>query len=173
MQNIRWGMRGSAVVISGLLAGCSPSQAGGRDTTAVTVGAYNHVAGQRINWFSVNGYWVPGLGGGYCCVTLPDQWQSGMTAHIEWEVDPNPNENIPRLKKGVGFEPKALAEHEAKYKHYSADVPIPQYNHLGEFSVHILPCQKVNIYTGVEGPNSPAYPIKEPMNMQEPAICPK
>lgn len=173
MDRIKWVVRGIALCVSVLLSGCSPSQAKEGDTTSITVGAYNHVAGQRINWFSVNGYRVPGLGGGYCCVSLPDQWQPGMSAHIEWEVDPNPHEKIKRVTEGYGFEPKALAQHEAKYRRYSTDVAIPKYSHLGEFSVHILPCQKVKIYTGVEGENSPSYPVKEPINMKEPATCPK
>ncbi|MGV3345827.1 DUF3304 domain-containing protein [Enterobacteriaceae bacterium LUAb1] len=172
MQNIRWGIRGSAVVISGLLAGCSPSQAGERDTTAVSVGGYNHVAGQYVNWFSVNGYRAT-LTGNSCCVELPDQWRPGLTAHIEWEVDPHPDEVIPRRKEGFGYDQEAYAKHKAKYRHYSADVTIPQYTHLGEFSAHFLPCQRVSVYSGTEGLNSPFYPVKEPFDLQEPAICPK
>ncbi|MGV3345828.1 DUF3304 domain-containing protein [Enterobacteriaceae bacterium LUAb1] len=170
MQKIRWGIRGSAVVISGLLAGCSPSQAG--ESSAGNIGGYNHVAGQNVNWFSVNGYYAT-LNGNVCCVMIPNQWRPGLTAHIEWEVDPNANENIPRLKKGVGFEPKALAEHEAKYQRFSADVPIPEYKESAGINVHFLPCHQVKIYAGVAGYGSGVYPIKEPMNMQEPAICPK
>lgn len=171
MNRIKWVVRGIALIVSVLLAGCSPSHARGSDTTSITVGAYNHVAGQRINWFSVNGYRVPGLGGGYCCVVLPDQWQPGMTAYVEWEVDPNPQARLPPL--GTEAYNKAYIQHKANYRHYSADAAIPQYNHLGEFSVHILPCQKVKVYTGIEGPNSPSYPIKEPMNMKESATCQK
>ncbi|HBS5677115.1 DUF3304 domain-containing protein [Klebsiella sp. 141240] len=171
MSRIKWIIRGIALFVSVLLSGCSPLQADESDTTAITVGAYNHVAGQRINWFAVNGYRVPGLGGGYCCVTLPDQWRPEMVARIEWEVDPNSYARLPPL--GTDAYNKAYIQHKANYLHYSVDVEIPQYNHLGEFSVHILPCQKVEIYTGVEGPNSPSYPIKEPMNMQEPATCQK
>ncbi|HDS7116194.1 TPA: DUF3304 domain-containing protein [Klebsiella aerogenes] len=173
MNRIKWIIRGIALFVSVLLSGCSPLQACESDTTAITVGAYNHVAGQRINWFAVNGYRVPGLGGGYCCVTLPDQWRPGMVARIEWEVDLFPSENIKKKDKGFGYDSSAYAMHKAKYQLYSAEIPIPQYNHLGEFSVHILPCQKVEVYTGVEGLNSPSYPIKEPMNMQEPATCQK
>ncbi|MGV3345833.1 DUF3304 domain-containing protein [Enterobacteriaceae bacterium LUAb1] len=170
MQNIRWGIRGSAVVISGLLAGCSPSQAG--ESSAGNIRGYNHVAGQNVNWFSVNGYHAT-LSGNVCCVMIPNQWRPGLTAHIEWEVDPFPNEVIKKKNKGFGYDPAAYVKHKAKYQHFSADVPVPEYKESAGMNVHFLPCHQVKIYAGVAGYGSGGYPIKEPMNMQEPAICPK
>lgn len=154
------------------LTGCTQSNASENDTTAVSIGGYNHVTGQNVNWFSVNGYRTT-LTGNSCCVMIPDRWRPGLTAHIEWEVDPFPNEDIKKKTKGFGYDPGAYAKHKAKYQHYSADVSIPKYDHLGGFSVHFLPCQQVKVYTGTEGPNSPAYPIKEPFDMKESATCQK
>ncbi|MGV3345829.1 DUF3304 domain-containing protein [Enterobacteriaceae bacterium LUAb1] len=168
MQNIRWGIRGSAVVISGLLAGCSPSQAG--ESSAGNIRGYNHVAGQNVNWFSVNGYHAT-LSGNVCCVMIPNQWRPGLTAHIEWEVDPNPHPRLPPL--GTEAYNKAYIQHKAKYQRFSADVLVPEYKESVGINVHFLPCHQVKIYAGEAGYGAGGYPIKEPMNMQEPAICPK
>lgn len=158
----------SCVVI---LAGCDQSNA--NEYSGGNSGAINHVAGQSINWFSVDGYRVPGTGGGYCCVMIPDKWRPGLVVHIEWEIDPNPHEKIPRLKEGVGFEPKALAQHETKYQRFSADVAIPEYDESAGITVHFLPCQKVKVYAGIASYGSDTYPIKEPTDMEEPATCTK
>ncbi|MGG8278354.1 DUF3304 domain-containing protein, partial [Klebsiella sp. 141198] len=120
----------------------------------------------------VNGYHAT-LNGNVCCVMIPDQWRPGMTAHIEWEVDPNPAENIKKKTKGFGYDPAAYAKHKAKYLRYSADVPIPQYKESAGINVHFLPCHQVKIYAGIAGYGADVYPIKEPMNMKEPATCQK
>jgi hypothetical protein len=154
-----------------ILAGCDQSNAG--ESSAGNLGAINHVAGQDINWFSVNGSRVPGTGGGYCCIMLPNKWRPGLIAHVEWEVDPNPHEKIPMRKEGFGYDQKAYAQHKAKYRHYSADVPIPEYDGACGLTVHLLTCHQVKVTTSCLAPELPDYPIKEPINMQEPASCPK
>ncbi|MGR7071482.1 DUF3304 domain-containing protein [Klebsiella aerogenes] len=170
MNRIKWIIRGIALFVSVLLSGCSHSQAG--ESSAGNIGGYNHVAGQNVNWFSVNGYHAT-LNGNVCCVMIPDRWRPGMTAHIEWEVDPNPAENIKKKTKGFGYDPAAYAKHKAKYLRYSADVPIPQYKESAGINVHFLPCHQVKIYAGIAGYGADVYSIKEPMNMQEPATCQK
>ncbi|WP_052127538.1 DUF3304 domain-containing protein [Enterobacter cancerogenus] len=171
MSNIIRLLRNVVLSCVVILAGCDQSDA--YESSGGNVGAINHVAGQSINWFSVNGYRVPGTGGGYCCVMIPDKWRPGLMAHIEWEIDPNPHEKIPRLTKGVGFEPKALAEHEAKYRRYSADVSVPEYDESAGITVHFLPCRQVKVYAGIASYGADTYPIKEPTDMQEPATCEK
>ncbi len=156
-----------------MVSGCSRA-GNGDDYTAGDLRAKNHVAGQSINWFSVNGYGASGLGGGVCCVMLPMKWTPGLKAHIEWEVDPNPNEYIPFKKQGSGYEEDAYARHAANYQKHSTVVDIPEY---GEkrcgITVHFLPCNQVKVTTVCEGYGTPDYPIKEPMNMKEPAQCPQ
>jgi len=53
-------------------------------------------------------------------------------------------------------------------------VDIPQY---GEercgITVHFLPCNQVKVTTICDGYGTPNYPIKEPLEMKEPAQCPK
>jgi len=155
-----------------LMAGCS--QARNNDYTAGDLRAKNHVDGQTINWFKVNGYRASGLGGGYCCIMLPVKWTPGLKAHIEWEVDPNPNEYIPFKTKGSGYEEGAYARHAENYQKNSTVVDIPQYGkERCGISVHFLPCNQVKVTTVCEGYGTPNYPIKEPINLKEPAQCPK
>ncbi|QDI07310.1 hypothetical protein electrica_01102 [Klebsiella electrica] len=153
-----------------LLTGCEQSNA--ETSSAGNIRGYNHVAGQNVNWFSVNGY-SSTLNGNSCCVMIPDKWRPGLIAHIEWEVDPNADEKIPRRKEGFGFDQKAYALHKAKYRQYSADVSIPKYDQSAGISVHFLPCHQVKVYAGEASYGAEIYPIKEPMNMKEPATCPK
>ncbi|WFL68513.1 DUF3304 domain-containing protein [Pantoea sp. X85] len=154
-----------------ILAGCD--QSGANEYSGGNLGAINHVAGQSINWFSVDGYRVPGTGGGYCCVMIPDKWRPGLVVHIEWEIDPNPHEKIPMRKEGAGYDQNAYALHKAKYRQYSADVPIPEYDESAGITVHFLPCQQVKVYAGIASYGADTYPIKEPTDMKEPATCPK
>ncbi|MEG1465206.1 MAG: DUF3304 domain-containing protein [Hafnia sp.] len=153
------------------VSGCS--HASDDDYTAGDLRAVNHVDGIGINGFSVNGYHVPGLGGGYCCIQLPNKWTPGLKAHIEWEVDPNPLEKIPMKKKGFGYEEEAYAQHKAKYQQHSTIVDIPQYGkERCGLTVHFLPCDQVKVTTVCSGYGTPNYPIKEPLKMKEPASCP-
>ncbi len=84
-----------------------------------------------------------------------------------------PHRKNTTIDKGVGFEPKALAEHEAKYRRYSADVSVPEYDESAGITVHFLPCRQVKVYAGIASYGADTYPIKEPTDMQEPATCEK
>jgi hypothetical protein len=154
-----------------MMSGCS--RAGNSDYTAGDLRAKNHVAGQRINWFSVNGHHASGLGGGVCCVMLPLKWTPGLKARVEWEVDPD---NAP---PPPGFEHweeylKWEKEVKASYQKHSAIVDIPEYGkERCGITVHFLPCNQVKVTTVCQGYGTPGYPVNEPMNMKEPAQCPK
>ncbi|KMV67870.1 hypothetical protein AI28_05125 [bacteria symbiont BFo1 of Frankliniella occidentalis] len=95
-------------------------------------------------------------------------------AHVEWEVDPNPNEYIPFKKKGSGYEEEAYARHKANFQKHSMVVDIPQYGkERCGITVHFLPCNQVKVTAICDGYGTPNYPIKEPLEMKEPAQCPK
>ena len=154
-----------------MVSGCS--RAGNDDYTAGDLRAKNHVAGQNINWFKVNGYRAPGLGGGYCCVMLPLKWTPDLKAHIEWEVDPDIASPFPGYQDREKY---LLWEKEVKasYQKHSATVDIPEYgNSRCGITVHFLPCNQVKVTTVCDGYGTPDYPVKEPMNMKEPAQCPR
>jgi len=154
-----------------LVSGCS--RAGNNEYTAGDLRAKNHVAGQTINWFKVNGYRAPGLGGGYCCVMLPEKWTPGLKAHVEWEVDPKTASKFPGYEDRDKFN-KWKDELESSFQKHSAVVDIPRYGHERcGITVHFLPCNQVKVTTICDGYGTPNYPIKEPLEMKEPAQCPK
>ena len=157
------------IVFCFFLQGCS--HAGNDDFTAGDLRAMDHVTGRDINWFSVNGFSAPGLGGGYCCIMLPMKWFPGMQAKIEWEVDPKTAPRFPGYKdwdKYLVWKKKARES----YVRHSAVFDVPQYgkSRCG-MSVHFLPCNQVKVTTTCVGYGTPNYPIKEPMNMPEPKGC--
>ncbi|ENY2729044.1 DUF3304 domain-containing protein [Salmonella enterica] len=165
-------MTGFLLLIVLGISGCSLAR-NGNGYTSGDLRAINHVKDISINGFSVNGYHVPGLGGGYCCIMLPEKWTPGLKAKIEWEVDPNPDEIIPMKKKGFGYDEEAYARHAAKYRQHSLVIDIPQYGtERCGLTVHFLPCNQVKVTTACVGYGTPNYPIKEPRNMKEPISCP-
>ncbi|WP_435634720.1 DUF3304 domain-containing protein [Pseudomonas solani] len=154
-----------------VLAGCTSAS---NEMAAGNIAAVNHVDGTAINWFSVNGYRVSGGGGRQCCVVLPIKWRPGLVVNIEWEVDPSANAKIKRKTKGYGFDDAAWAEHESKFKVNRTSVEIPEWPGTDScgLKVHFLPCNQVKVTTSCWGYGSPDNPIKEPLYMKEPAVCP-
>lgn len=163
------------VIICGLqafLAGCSP---GAPKYLAGNLDAVNHTS-SAINHFSVNGYGGGnvspfGYGGGSCCVMLPSEWQPGLMMTVNWEADPDPYAASPAL--GTDAFRAFMLTHEAKYGHYSATVELPPYEEqVCALEVHFLPCNTIKLSTSCKGYRTPGNPIKEPLVMQEPAVCP-
>ncbi|MCQ8226904.1 DUF3304 domain-containing protein [Pantoea trifolii] len=154
-----------------MMAGCS--QANSDDGyTAGELRAVNHVEGQGINGFSVNGYHVPGLGGGYCCIMLPEKWTPDFKVRVDWEVDPHTAPSPPSYKDWDNY---LVWEKQLKssFKQHNAIVNIPQYGkERCGLTVHFLPCNKVKVTTACSGYGTSGYPIKETINMKEPATCP-
>ncbi len=163
-------VQGGILLLTLAASGCT--QAGDDGFNAGNLSGINHVAGQTVNSFSVNGYGAT-LTGNTCCVMIPEKWYPGLKAHVEWEVDPKPREHIPMKKKGFGYDDAAYAKHAANYQHYSADVDIIQYDRSCGLTVHFLTCQKVKITAACSGYGTANYPVKEPLDMKEPAACPK
>ena len=164
---MRWLILAVAILFT---SGCS--HAGGGGYTAGDLRAKNHVSGQTINWFKVNGYGASGLGGGVCCVMLPMKWTPGLKARIEWEVDPKTASKFPGYSDRIKFN-KWKNELESSFQIHTTVVDIPQYGkERCGISVHFLPCNQVKVTTVCQGYGTPGYPIKEPLNMKEPAHCP-
>ena len=147
------------------------------ESSAANVTGVNHTSA-NINTFTVNGAGGPNIGPYHdgsgkqqCCVMLPDKWYPGMQASIEWETDPNPYEKLPPL--GTDTFREVYTKHAANYQQHSAVVDIPQYDHACTLVVHFLTCNQVKVATACSVYGQPNYPIKEPLHMKEPAICPK
>ncbi|MCY1302478.1 hypothetical protein D9M70_521340 [compost metagenome] len=155
------------------LAGCSlgePEYLGGN------LNGVNHTSA-AINYFTVNGYGGPnisphGYGGGMCCAMLPREWRPGLLMKVEWETDPNPYAKSPPL--GTDEFRAFMVKHKVNYRQHTAIVPLPPYEQgLCALEVHFLPCHQVKVTTSCWRYPSPNSPIKEPLEMQEPAVCPK
>ncbi|WP_428944726.1 DUF3304 domain-containing protein [Pantoea sp. FN060301] len=152
-----------------MMSGCS--RAGNNDYTAGDIRGFNHTQ-QGINYFTVNGYGGR-LTGNSCCILLPLKWTPGLKARIEWEVDPKTASKFPGYKDWEKYL-KWEKEVKASYRKHSAVVDIPEYgkSRCG-ITVHFLPCNQVKVTTVCQGYGTPGYPVKEPLNMKEPAQCPQ
>ncbi|WP_345827848.1 DUF3304 domain-containing protein [Pantoea sp. BRR-3P] len=168
---------------------------------AGTIEAVNHTK-WAINHFSVNGQsGLDAIGpfqggGGGCCYQSPSAWKPGLTVHVEWETGiafASDAPEIPRPKPPVNHgQPKKIWEQEARTynndlaawfqkikllnKTHSTVVQLPPYTSSEKtcgITVHFFPCDQVKVTTSCAGYGSPAYPINEPVNMKEPAVCPK
>ncbi|WP_449104517.1 DUF3304 domain-containing protein [Pseudomonas mohnii] len=160
-----------------LLAGCSP---GTPKFLAGNLNGVNHTSA-AINYFSVNGYGGRnispfGYGGGACCVMLPSQWSPGLKMKVEWETDPTPE--LAGSFPGFHDKEKYTAWEKmvkANFRKHTAIVELPPYETEGlcSLEVHFLPCNQVKVSTSCWRYPSPNSPIKEPLEMKEPAVCPK
>ncbi|MFF7710471.1 DUF3304 domain-containing protein [Pseudomonas sp. NPDC007930] len=138
----------------------------------------NHTA-VGINWFSYSGQRGAGVrpfgeSGYSCCAAVLAKWRPGLKATIEWEVDPNPDADIPMRKEGFGFEKGAWEAHAKNFEMYRVVLDVPEYgdSFCGP-TVHFLTCRRVKITHSCAAYWSPRHPIKEPLEMEEPAVCPE
>ena len=156
-----------------MLISCSTAE---NEMAGGNLQAVNHTL-SAINWMSVNGYRADGGGGRSCCIIMPIKWRPGLKANIEWEVDPDPYAYAYSHWPPLGTEGyrTAQAKHKANYQHYSAVVDIPEWQGTERcgLSVHFLVCNQIKVTTSCWTSTSPNYPIKEPIEMKEPAVCPK
>lgn len=156
-------------LLSVALVGCSSDD---NEMAGGNIQAVNHTL-SAINWLSVNGYRADGGGGRSCCIVMPIKWRPGLKAHIEWEVDPDPFASSPPL--GTDEFRAFMVKHKANYQHRSATVDIPEWPGTKRcgLTVHFLVCSQIKLTSSCWASNSPNYPIKDPMGIKEPAICPE
>jgi len=184
-----------------LLTGVVLLLTGSPTAFAGTIEAINHTK-WAINHFSVNGQsGLDAIGpfqggGGGCCYNAPSVWKPGMNVAVDWETGvafSNDVPDIPKPKKPinsgqnqkewkqewVNYDQKRQAwsqKIKAMNKQHSLTVPLPAYSSTDKtcgITVHFLPCDQVKVTTSCADYGSPAYPIKEPIEMKEPAVCPK
>ncbi|QIX97567.1 DUF3304 domain-containing protein [Cedecea sp. FDAARGOS_727] len=163
-----------------LLGGCSQphaeTQSGGGGGT---LEAINHTK-WAINNFSVNGQSGIDIigpfdgGGGGCCYGVPAVWKPGMTVRVDWETGRADTDGFP----GFGDDAKYLAwekKMKADNRQHSKTVPVPDYTGQKTcgITVHFLPCDEVKVTTSCFTYGSPSYPIKLPLEMKEPKVCPR
>ncbi|KOY60116.1 hypothetical protein AM629_21195 [Photorhabdus heterorhabditis] len=167
--------RAKWAVLCLLLTACSqfPAQAG-------VIIAINHTK-WAINRFSVDDN--PGIdsigpyqgGGGGCCYRAPEKWKPGMTVKVDWETGVAFSDDFPGYEndeKYLEWDRKINAQK----RQHSQVVPVPYYQNGGDtcgITVHFLPCDQIKVTTSCDAYGSPNYPIKEPLEMKEPTVCPK
>ncbi|MDF3935107.1 DUF3304 domain-containing protein [Pseudomonas citronellolis] len=170
-----------ALAIYSLLAsGCAslpaPAQARG---TSGTIEAINHTH-WAINWFSVDGRNAVDIigpyqgGGGACCFAVPAQWRPGMTVRVDWETGVGGTKGFP----GYADWPKYVEwskKVNSQTRQHSQLVPIPDYSGQDAcgITVHFLPCDQLQVTTSCLTFDNPRYPIRLPLQLPEPASCPK
>ncbi|GKQ28855.1 DUF3304 domain-containing protein [Pseudomonas syringae pv. theae] len=161
--------QGFFILLGSALSGCSSAS---NEMAGGNLQAVNHTV-HGINWMSVNGYRADGGGGASCCIIMPTTWRPGLKAQIEWEVDPEPFGPTPPL--GTDEFRAFMVKHKANYQRHSTTVDIPEWpgTESCDLKVHFLTCNRVKVTTACAMPGQPNYPIKEPMQMKEPAVCPK
>ena len=152
-----------------MLYGCSSAD---NEMAGGNLQAVNHTL-HAINWMSVNGYRAHAGGGSSCCIIMPIKWRPGMKANVEWEVDPDPSAKMPSVTSDEFIE--VYARHAANYQRHSATVDIPEWpgTESCDLKVHFLTCNQVRVTTACAVYGQPNYPIKQPLEMKEPAVCPK
>ncbi|WP_024561789.1 DUF3304 domain-containing protein, partial [Franconibacter pulveris] len=106
--------------------------------------------------------------------SVPARWTPGMTVRIDWETGVGDMDGFP------GYEDRAkylawAKKMKAQNRQHSKTVPVPDYNgqDVCGITVHFLPCDDVKVTTSCYTYGSPSYPIKEPIRMKEPRVCPK
>ncbi|MGT8857024.1 DUF3304 domain-containing protein [Enterobacter sp. 186315] len=164
-----------------LLTGCSQpdAKAQPRSGGGGTIEAINHTK-WAINHFSVDGQSGIDIigpyqgGGGGCCYGVPSQWRPDMKVRVDWETGVGGSEGFP----GFGDDAKYLAwekKMKALNRQHSKVVPLPDYTGQKTcgITVHFMPCDEVKVTTSCSDYGYPDYPIKEPIKMPEPKVCPK
>ncbi|MDU4364026.1 MAG: DUF3304 domain-containing protein [Klebsiella oxytoca] len=160
-----------------------------------TIEAVNHTH-WAINHFSVDGQ--SGLdiigpwqgGGGGCCYGVPTKWKPGMRVKVEWETGVAFADDVPEIPEPKRPDTKASYQvwqaysdkKEEWYKKIKAlnkvhtkIVPVPDYSGQKTcgIKIHFLPCDQIKVTTSCYDYGNPNYPIKDPIKMEEPQICPQ
>ncbi len=97
-----------------------------------------------------------------------------MAVRVDWESGEASTEGFPGFadyEKYKAWEKKMSSQN----RQHSKNVPLPDYNgqDVCGITVHFLPCDDVKVTTSCWSPRNANYPIKEPVRMKEPAVCPK
>ncbi|SNY59046.1 DUF3304 domain-containing protein [Enterobacter sp. CC120223-11] len=189
--------------LSLILSGCDrpeqikmPVSGGG----AGPIEAINHTS-WAINHFSVDGqnavdiigpYQGGGGGGSY---GAPAVWTPDLKVKVEWETGVAFASDVPEIPEPDEPDTKNMDEN-ARYhawqeysdqkeewysrikafsKRHSRLVSVPDYTGQKTcgITVHFLPCDQIKVTTSCADYGSPDYPIKDPVHMEKPSVCPQ
>ena len=176
----RWLTRFVFIAAAILLAGCDrPAREEGVSGGSGIIEAVNHTH-WAINHFNVDGQ--SGLdiigpwqgGGGGCCYGVPTKWKPGMTVKVEWETGVGYSMDFPGYEdreKYLAWEKKI----DSQKRQHTKIVSVPDYTGQKTcgIKVHFLPCDQIKVTTSCYDYGNPNYPIKDPIKMEEPKVCPQ
>ena len=176
----RWFTRLVFIAVATLLAGCDQlAQVESVSGGSGIIEAINHTH-WAINHFSVDGQ--SGLdivgpwqgGGGGCCYSVPTKWKPGMRVKVEWETGVGYSMDFPGYKdreKYLAWEKKI----DSQKRQHTKIVSVPDYSGQKTcgIKVHFLPCDQIKVTTSCYDYGNPNYPIKDPIKMEEPKVCPQ
>ncbi|MBP4045892.1 DUF3304 domain-containing protein [Chromobacterium violaceum] len=134
-----------------ILAGCQ--SLAGEEKVGIPARVVNADKSISIIRATFNGQGVSGSGGDECCISIPAQWQPGMTATITWKKDPSPELNPgnippPKLKNGRSTPEwdKWMRIHESNYQTLSKTIEVSKYgDDTCGVTFVFLPCDDVRV----------------------------
>ena len=186
-----------------LLSGCdrqvqaesTVSGGGGGAIEAInhTSWAINHFSVNGVNAIDIIGPYQGGGGGG--SYAAPPVWTPDLTVKVDWETSVAFASDVPEISEPkqpdtIGMSEENYYQAWQKYsdekevwykkikafsKEHTLIVPVPDYTGQKTcgITVHFLPCDQIKVTTSCADYGSPDYPIKDPVNMEKPAVCPK
>ncbi len=118
-----------------------------------------------------------------------------MTVQVDWETGVAFASDVPEIPEPKRPNLSNLSEEDANLraeqydemyhewfskikaisKTHSRTVPVPDYTGQKTcgITVHFLPCDQVKVTTSCADYGSPDYPVKEPVHMETPTVCPQ
>ncbi|WP_312212399.1 DUF3304 domain-containing protein, partial [Pseudescherichia sp.] len=113
-------------------------------------------------------------GGGGCCYGVPAEWKPGLTVKVDWETGVGFSMDFPGFENWdeyLEWKKKIKAQN----REHSLVVPVPDYTGQKTcgITVHFLPCDQIKVTTSCYEYGNPNYPIKDPIKMEEPKVCPQ
>ncbi|HEJ7348439.1 TPA: DUF3304 domain-containing protein, partial [Klebsiella oxytoca] len=98
----------------------------------------------------------------------------GMTVKVEWQTGEASTDDFPGYEhwdKYLEWEKKIKESH----REHSRIVPVSDYTGQKTcgIKVHFLPCDQIKVTTSCYDYGNPNYPIKDPIKMEEPKVCPQ
>jgi hypothetical protein len=90
---------------------------------------------------------------------------------VKWETDPDPYARLPHDERYLA----AYEEHKKGYRLHKRVLELPKYAEDGlcSLEVHFMPCNEIKFSNSCWRYPSPDGPIQDPLEMPEPAVCPK
>ena len=97
-----------------------------------------------------------------------------MTVKVDWETGVGDMDGFPGFANREKYN-SWRNKMKSQNRQHSKLVPVPDYTgqEICGITVHFLPCDEVKVTTSCANYGHPEHPIKEPLKMPEPKVCPK